>query len=146
MTEPQKFEMPTLSGWSLDLIGFTMRYLAWLLLLEGPIASVGLFWILPPAPLIIVGAIAVTVTAVCVSLVLALRWLSKGVVQRRRARICLALFICLVLLFSILVGVIIGNLATVQRIQFSVYATFFLVLFGCVLYGLARGRVTAYEI
>jgi len=145
MTEPQKFEMPTLSGWSLDLIGFTMRYLAWILLLEGLIAPVGLFWIRPVAQPIIVGAIAVTAVCVCVSVTLGLRWLSKGVVQRRRARICLALF-CLVLLFSILVGVIISNLATVQRIQFSVYATFLLLLFGCVLYGLVRGRVTAYEI
>ena len=146
MTEPQKFEMPTLSGWSLDLIGFTMRYLAWLLLLQGLIVPVGLFWIRPAPPLIIVIVSAIAVAAVFVSLGLALRWLSKGVVQRRRARICLALFICLVLLFSILVGVIIGNLATVQRIEFSIYATFLLVLFGCVLYGLVRGRVTAYEI
>jgi len=144
MTKPQKFEMPTFLGWSLDLIGFTMRYIAWTLLLEGLIAPVGLFWIRPAAQPIIIGVIAVT--AVCVSLGLALRWLSKGVVQRRRARICLSLFICLVLLFSMLVGVIIGNLATVQRIQFSVYATFLLVLFGCVLYGLVRGRVTANEI
>jgi hypothetical protein len=122
MTEPQIFEMPTLSEWSLDLIGFTMRYLAWILLLEGLIAPVGLFWIWPAAGPIIVGAIAVTAV---VSMGLALRWLSKGVVQRRRARICLALFICLVLLFSILVGVIIGNLATAERIEFSSMQHFF---------------------
>ena len=146
MTEPQIFEMPTLLGWTLDLIGFTIRYLAWTLLVEGLIAPVGLFWIRPTAQPIIVGAIAVTVVCVCVIMGLALRWLSKGVVQRGRARICLALFICLVLLFSILVGVIIGNLATVQRIQFSVYATFLLVLLGCVLYELVRGRVTAHEV
>jgi hypothetical protein len=146
MTEPQIFEIPTLLGWSLDLIGFTIRYLAWTLLLEGLIAPVGLFWIRPTAQPILVGAIAVTAVCFCVIMGLALRWLSKGVVQRRRARICLALFICLVLLFSILVGVITRNLATAQRIQFSVYATFLLVLLGCVLYGLVRGRVTAHEV
>ena len=144
MTEPQTFEMPTLWGWSLDLLGFTMRYLAWTLFLEGLIAPLGLFWIRPAALPIIIGAIVGT--AMILSLGLALRWLSKGVIERRRVRIWLALFICFVLLFSILVGVIIGNLATAQRIQFSVYATFLLMLFGCVLYGLVRGRVTAHEV